>query len=103
MNWIVTNLFTVNQPEQGYVVTALYNVVQTDGQYSAEMSGCAQFNVEGSTFIPYEELTNDIVVGWIQQELGESGIESIEACLNGQIETQKNPPISPENTPLPWN
>jgi hypothetical protein len=47
-------------------------------------------------------LTNDIVIGWIQSELQENGIHSIIACIDGQIESQKTPPVSPENTPLPW-
>jgi hypothetical protein len=57
---------------------------------------------EGSEFIPYADLTEEIVLGWIQEELGENGIISITACIDGQIASQKNPPVSPENTPLPW-
>jgi hypothetical protein len=34
--------------------------------------------------------------------LGENGILSITACIDGQIESQKNPPVVPQNTPLPW-
>jgi len=34
--------------------------------------------------------------------LGENGIISVEACIQGQIDSQKNPPVSPQVTPLPW-
>ena len=57
---------------------------------------------EGQEFIPYAELTPEIVTEWIKEELGENGILSITACIDGQIESQKNPPVVPENTPLPW-
>jgi hypothetical protein len=67
------------------------------------LGNTAQFSTASvSPFIPYEDLTNDIVVGWIQQELGENGIISVEACIQGQIDSQKNPPVSPQVTPLPW-
>jgi hypothetical protein len=102
--WTVKNLFT--QPvgdEQNYVVTVDYVVTAVEDQYTAELGNIARFSTSSVTpFIPYEELTNDIVIGWAKNELGENGIISIEASLAGQIEGQKNPPIIPENTPLPW-
>jgi hypothetical protein len=102
--WLVNTLWTETVAgEQNYVVIASYNVTGVDGTYTASLSNTAQFSTESvSPFIPYDELTNDIVIGWIQQELGENGIISITACIDGQIASQKNPPVSPENTPLPW-
>jgi hypothetical protein len=54
-------------------------------------------------FTPYADLTEAIVLGWVKESLGENGIISIEACIQGQIDSEINPPISPENTPLPWS
>jgi len=108
-NWTVTNLYTIDEgTETDYVVTALYNVtgIETvDGtEYTASLSNSAQFEVtEGSTYIPYEDLTNEIVVGWIQSELGEDGVSNLEASVAGMINSEINPPVSPENTPLPPN
>ena len=106
-NWTVTNLYTIDEGTQtDYVVTALYNVTGTETiegtEYTAYLSNSAQFEVvEGSTFIPYAELTNTIVVGWIQSQLGEDGVNNIEACINGIINSEINPPVSPQNTELP--
>jgi hypothetical protein len=102
--WLVTTLWTQTiDGEQNYVVIASYDVTGVDGTYTASLGNTAQFSTASvSPFIPYEDLTNDIVVGWIQQELGENGIISIEACIQGQIDSQKNPPVSPQVTPLPW-
>ena len=102
--WLVTTLWTQTiDGEQNYVVIASYDVTGVDGAYTSSLSNTAQFSTASvSPFIPYEDLTNDIVVDWIKQELGENGIISIEECIQGQINSQINPPVSPQVTPLPW-
>ena len=108
-NWTVTNLFTIDEgTEKDYVVTALYNVTgieQSGGvEYTASLSNSAQFEVvQGDTFIPYADLTNTIVIGWIENQLGEDGVNNIQACIDGMINSEINPPVSPQNTPLPPN
>lgn len=103
--WKVTNLFTETiDGKQDYVVIAYYDVIGVDGDYTSSLSNTAQFSTEDvGEFIPYDELTEAIVVDWIKESLGENGIISIEACINGQIESEKNPPVVPQNTPLPWS
>lgn len=103
--WAVTALYTQTiADEQNYVVIANYEVVGVDGDYTASLSNIARFSTESvSPFVPYEDLTNDIVIAWIQQDLGETGVSNLEACIQGQIDSQVNPPVSPVNTPLPWS
>jgi hypothetical protein len=103
-NWNVTALYTETiAGEQNYVVIANYEVVGTDGTYSASLSNIARFSTENvDNFTPYEDLTNEIVIGWIQDELGVDGVSNLEACIQGQIDSQINPPTVPQNTPLPW-
>ena len=102
--WNVTALYTeAVATESDYVVIANYTVVGVDDTYSAELSNIARFNTASvSPFVPYEDLTNDIVIGWIQDELGPDGVSNLEACIQGQINSQINPPTVPVNTPLPW-
>lgn len=102
--WAVTALYTQTiAGEQDYVVIANYEVVGVDATYSASLSNIARFNTESvSPFVPYDQLTNDIVIGWIQSELGVDGVNNLEACIQGQIDSQINPPVTPVNTPLPW-
>jgi hypothetical protein len=104
-NWITTNLYTIDvNNENGYVVTAVYDVNATDGTYFASMTNVCQFSVDANkpNFIPYADLTNDIIIGWVQESLGVDGVNSITASLDGQINAQANPPITPQNTPLPF-
>ncbi len=102
--WNVTALYTETiAGEQNYVVIANYEVVGVDGEYTASLSNIARFSTESvSPFIPYEDLTETIVIGWIQDELGVDGVSNLEACIQGQIDSQINPPVVPQNTPLPW-
>ena len=102
--WAVTALYTETiAGQQDYVVIANYEVVGVEGTYSASVSNIARFNTESVTpFVPYENLTNEIVITWIQDELGVDGVSNLEACIQGQIDSQINPPVVPVNTPLPW-
>ena len=102
--WSINALYTVQQPDPDYVVNAIWALSGADGQYSASIEGNTQFQVKPSdpNFVPYDQLTEEVVIGWVQASLGEQGIANFEANVNGQIESQINPPVSPENTPLPW-
>ena len=102
--WAVTALYTETiGTEQDYVVIANYEVVGVDGEYEASISNIARFSTESvAEFIPYADLTNEIVVGWIQEELGVDGVANLEACIQGQINSLITPPVSPVNTPLPF-
>ena len=105
-NWVVTSMSTlqISPTETDYVVTANYSVIGVDGTYTSSIQDTATFSVEDRdpNYIPYADLTNDIVIGWIQTELGPDSIANIEYCIADQIEMQINPPVTPEPTPLPW-
>ena len=102
--WTVKDLFTqAVGDEQNYVVTVYYLVNAVEDTYSSQLENIARFSTASvSPFIPYDQLTNDIVIGWVKGELGENGVISIEASLAGIIESEKNPPVVPQNTPLHW-
>ena len=49
-------------------------------------------------FTPYKDLTEETVIGWLEEVLD---TEAIDASLAQQIENQINPPTV--SLPLPWN
>lgn len=100
--WTVTSLYTVPNPTPDYVVIANYLVVGVDGEYRGEIQGNSRFAVspDQTTYIPYADLTEAIVLGWIQAQPNTT--INMEACVQGQIDSQINPPVTPQNTPLPW-
>ena len=96
----ITAMYTLQQPDPNYVVNALWEVTGVDGANTASIGGNTTFNSadQVGAFIPYEQLTEATVIGWIP----ESAITSAQACVQGQIDSMITPPVSPENTPLPW-
>lgn len=102
--WTVTNLYTMQQPDPNYVVNVLWDLTGVDGEYTALLSGNTVFDSsQSSSFIPYDQLTNDIVIGWVQADLGEAGIANFEASVQAILNIKMNPPPVPQNTPLPWS
>jgi len=53
-----------------------------------------------ATFVAYEDLTEEQVVGWLKDALGEDTVSQYEQSITNQIENQKNPPVV--SPPLPW-
>lgn len=101
--WSILSMQTLNTPSPDFVVEVEWLVTATDGAYSASMKGVSRFTEEGSSFTPYASLTEQQVIDWVKDDLGEAGIENCESNLQGQIDTQKAPPTNPQNAPLPWS
>ena len=96
----ITQMYTLNTPDPEYVVNAIWQVTGVDGEYTATIAGNTQFSSQqGAVFIPYDQLTEAIVIGWIPEQ----AMASAQACVQGQINSLITPPVSPQNTPLPWN
>ena len=79
----------------GFVTTVHYTVSAVDGDFTASTYGTVGYTEEGS-FTPYNQLTKDVVVGWVQTSLGK---DTVEAALTAQIDAQKNPV---QESGLPW-
>ena len=103
-SWKVNSMYTVQQPDPDYVVNILWTLTGVDGENTASIDGNTQLAIDDkkTDFVPYDELTESIVLGWVQESLGEQGVANFEANVNGQIESMINPPVTPQNTPLPW-
>ena len=74
-------------------VTGVSDKLNSEGTtYSANSIGTQRvpWNPEG-TFIPFENLTNEIVVEWTQAAMGEEQVAGIQANIASQIESLINP------------
>jgi hypothetical protein len=95
----ITAMYTVQQPDPDYVINVLWQVTGVDGTYTASIGGNTTFeSQQAETFVPYDQLTEAQVIGWIP----DNQINSAQACVQGQIDSMITPPISPQNTALPW-
>jgi len=100
LSWIIERLLC--KPVEGtltdVVITADWRCNGTQDQYSGTCYGSASFAPPSENFTPYEDLTQDQVLGWCFA----SGVDktAIEANVSAQIENQINPPVIAP--PLPW-
>jgi hypothetical protein len=104
--WTATSLigYPVIDGETDVVTRACYTVLADDGEgHTADYSNFALTPIDPSVpFIPYADLTNDIVIGWVQYHIGPDMIAAIHGSLAIQVERQIDPPKEPEVLPLPW-
>ena len=95
-NWQIPQMDRLTS--DGFVVTVHYIVNATDDTYSASTYGTVGYTQEpGETYIPYADLTEAIVVGWVQTSLGK---DTVEASLQSQIDLQKHPV---QAAGVPWS
>lgn len=102
--WTVDSLITLPQEggETDVVVNANYTVTGVEGDVTESYSNNQKFTYTGGAFTPFDQLTQQQVVGWIQDALGPVGVANVEATVQGQINSVLNPPVQPQNQPLPW-
>jgi hypothetical protein len=98
--WIIERLLV--KPTEGsltdVVITADWRCNGTQDNYSGTCYGSCSFAAPSESFTPYEDLTEQQVLGWCYQ----NGVDqaAIEANVTLQIENQINPPVIAP--PLPW-
>jgi hypothetical protein len=98
--WIIERLLV--KPTEGtltdVVITADWRCNGSQDQYSGTCYGSASFAPPTGNFTPYDELTQEQVLGWCYA----NGVDktAIEANVTAQIENQINPPIV--CLPNPW-
>lgn len=101
ITWTISQLDCYPQADghTDVVTTAHWQCTGTDGTFTGQVySTCSFPPPEGPDWTPYDQLTQDQVLGWCW----ENGVDkdATEAAVQTQIDNQINPPvISP---PLPW-
>jgi hypothetical protein len=102
-NWKIANL--KSKSDTGLVVEVTYIMNFKLEDKEDRHVGMITLNGDPTdpNYISYEDLTHEIVLGWVQSELGQTEIERIEAeaqtRLQERIDREKNPPYK---TGLPW-
>ena len=87
---VYTTHWVVNARTEGAAVTASAGAYGSIG---------LEAPAEGDEWIPFEDLTQEIVVGWVKDKLGEEQVISTEAALATQIADQLAPKTA---SGLPW-
>jgi hypothetical protein len=101
ITWTITAMDCY--PQEDGNTDVVFNVhwtcAGTDGTYNASVySTCSVPAPTGSAFTPYDQLTQQQVLGWIWA----NGVDqaATEAAVQTQLDNQINPPVV--TPPLPW-
>ena len=95
-NWHVANL--ERETADGFVYTAHYTVNAEDGTYSAGAYGSLGLE-RPDNLIPFDDLTEEMVVGWVKDKFGDEKVAEIEAALQAQLD-EKHAPTKAAG--VPW-
>jgi len=95
--WTISTL--ERELSDGGVIVAHWRATDVDGDYSASSYGTCGFTYDASAsdFTPYDQLTQDQVLGWCWND----GVDkdATEASLAANINDQKNPTTADG---VPW-
>ena len=96
IKWTIPTL--ERELSDGFVYTAHWRCTATDGDFSASSYGTAGFqqDPEAESFVPYEDLTEEMVLGWLFNSLDK---DATEEALKAKIEADKNPTTA---AGVPW-
>lgn len=84
----------------GFVTTVHWTASKTEGDFSAGSYGTVGFTKEdGVNLIPYADLTEAVVIGWVETSLGAETLAAMEAGFDAQIAEQQAPTKA---TGTPW-
>lgn len=101
--WNVVQLdcYPQYEGESDVVFTVHWNLTGVDGEYTGYVYGSTGVTLNpDEPFTPYNSLTLDQVIGWVQSALGAEQVAAYEANVAQQISDQQNPPVV--TPPLPW-
>lgn len=102
--WNITQLdcFTQVDGQNNVVFCVHYTFNGTDGTHDGLVIGTVMLTIDlNSGYIPFDQLTEDIVIGWVQGELGNDEVGKYVADITNQINTQVPPTVTVPI--LPWN
>ena len=95
--WAVA--YMENYTSDGVVFTIHFTVNAEDGTYSSGAYGSLGLE-RGDALVPFADLTEATVVGWVKERLTAEKVTEIEAALQAQLDEQRQPTKSGG---LPWS
>jgi hypothetical protein len=94
--WKIANL--ERETADGFVMTAHYTISAEDGTYSSGAYGSLGFE-RPDKLIPFADLTEEMVIGWVKDNFGAEKVTEIEGALQHQLDEQRHPT---QAAGVPW-
>ena len=99
MNWRIVYISAIDENGLQNVAKEIsFAVTKTANNETAERSGRISLAAPSGNFIEYQNLTEDTVISWVKQSLGNEFIAKLEASINDELADTK-----PNQVNLPWN
>ena len=93
--WKIVN--TERDVSTGFVKNLHWTCSDVDGEFSGSTYG--SMGLSGELVTPYEDLTEEVVIGWLHEAMGEETVAAHEAAVAAQIADAKAPAVA---TGTPW-
>ena len=91
-NCKTVDVYPQEEGETNVVYNVHWVVSGTKEDYLATNIGTQIVTLNPETeFIPFDELTNEVVVDWTKKAMGEEQVEAIEGSIASQIDELENP------------
>lgn len=100
MNWKIEQL--ERDLQTGLVITAHWRIIKEQGTVAATAYGSAVLparDPSDAAFVPYENLTEQMVIGWVKDTLGQDVVQGLEAGVQAEFDARSNPTTG---AGVPW-
>tara|TARA_R100000234_G_scaffold97757_1_gene66143 strand:- start:16 stop:357 length:342 start_codon:yes stop_codon:yes gene_type:complete len=102
ITWKITN--TNSNSSTGYIKSANWICTKSDGDHKTSITGDVWFTEPyesdpESFTVPYSEVTEENVIAWTKEKLGEDSVANIELTAGRNLEAMKTPT---QQDGLPW-
>lgn len=101
--WVIAQLecYPEHEGHTNVVFTVHWRRQATDGEHIADIYGAQTVALDpDASFTPFNQLTEAMVIGWLESAIGEEALAAQVAALDAQIADQITPPVT--RPPLPW-
>ncbi len=98
---VTWNISTLERNTDNGVVVAHWRATDSDGDHSGSSYGTVGFTPDASAdgYVAYDSLTEEVVIGWVKDSMGEEAVAGVEDSIAAQIADSKAPAIS---VGTPW-
>ena len=98
---VTYTISTLERNTDDGVVVAHWRATDSDGDHSGSSYGTCGFTPDASAdgYVAYDSLTEEVVIGWVKDSMGEEAVTGVEDSIAVQIADSKAPAIS---VGTPW-
>lgn len=89
---------------QDTVLRVDFKIEATDGPHAAELFNSIELAPSSeSAFIPFSQLTEEVVIGWVKAAIPAERVARFEEILNRMLQDKRTPPARVIAKKTPWN